>query len=40
MKAMTARNINVGDAAVDGLLGGVAAGIVMAVYSFKEKDFG
>lgn len=32
MKQMVARNTTVGDAAVDGLLAGIAAGIVMAVY--------
>lgn len=32
MKQLVARNTTVGDAAVDGLLGGVAAGIVMAMY--------
>lgn len=32
MKQLVARNTTIGDAAVDGLLGGVAAGIAMAAY--------
>ena len=32
MKQMIAKNVTVGDAAVDGLLGGIAAGAMMAVY--------
>jgi hypothetical protein len=40
MKQMIARNTTVGDAAVDGLLAGIAAGIVMAAYLVGVSLFG
>jgi hypothetical protein len=40
MKPMVAQNTTVGDAAVDGLLGGVAAGIAMAIYLVIVSGFG
>lgn len=40
MKQLVARNTTVGDAAVDGLLGGVAAGAAMAAYLVGVSLFG
>lgn len=40
MKQMVARNTTVGDAAVDGLLAGIVAGIAMALYLVVVSLFG
>lgn len=40
MKQMVARNTTIGDAAVDGLLAGIAAGIAMALYLVVVSLFG
>lgn len=40
MTQITAKNVTLGDSAVDGLLGGIAAGIVMAIFLIVANLFG